>query len=225
MEITVPQISLWVWIIGALVLMPTLAYVFAKSDLEAKRGQAPDPWNLAAKFEVKEVFFSSFIGALFWPLFLGLGLVALVLVGPTLAVISKVRKDHEKREKEAATEREVLARLEEERKAEEARINRELGIVEPEPEPVPEPPRESLNAKFWSGKRLVIDGGKLEIELDWGQKASAASAAEAEKVREQAALVAHQSEQRRRMRAFGMSMKDIEKYERTVGSERRRLFE
>lgn len=223
MEITVPQISLWVWIIGALVLMPVLAFVFAKSDLEAKR--VPEEWSVAPKMNVKEVFWSAFIGSVFWPVILGLGLVAAILVGPTFTVISKVRKDHEKREKEAATEREVLARLEEEEKAEEARINRELGIVEPEPEPVPEPPRESLNAKFWSGKRLVIDGGKLEIELDWGQKASAASAAEAEKVREQAALVAHQSEQRRRMRQMGMSMKDIQQYERTVGSERRRLFE
>ncbi len=113
----------WTWIIVALVVMPLVAILFTKLDLEYD-DREPDT--------TKNIGGAAIVAAL-WPAVVMIGLAALIFVFPTWYLVTTMTTRHMKRKREAATEREVLARIEAEKKAEDDRIRREIDGPEPEP--------------------------------------------------------------------------------------------
>ena len=144
------EIAVWVWIGLAFVLMPVLGLVFTKIDLSLDDEKEP-----LKPASTGETLGAAAVVASLWPVVLVLGVGFVILVWPTLAVIETTRGKHEKQKREAATEREVLAKIEAEQKAKDEQIKRE---IDGEPEPEPEPPfkrpqgrlRRSINQQFFA---------------------------------------------------------------------------
>lgn len=179
---------LWGWGIVSFILFPIIGFVFAKLDLEAEEGM-----------EVEESTTGGLIAgagvvAALWPLVLAIGLGFLIFVAPTLYVVETTKTRHRRRRREEATEKEVLAQIEAEQKAKDDAIKREIdgpptvadGVrkaIEAEPwttvydsrkeRPHKNPQgrlRKSQNAEFAKRRSITIDGGKLDVELDWGRR-------------------------------------------------------
>jgi len=134
----------WVWAIAAFIIMPFLGVRFYEADRlsELDRQSLPGVICWAA------------VCALLWPVILGIGLVLLVTVSPTLYFIGKRKDRLDREELEARREREVLTQLEAEKKAEDEKLKwqfAEAGITEPEP-PHKNPQgqmRKSQNEQFY----------------------------------------------------------------------------